>query len=393
MALALQSKRMNETKTLFGGFPGARFIGKEEQEEILSVLDAQSPYRFYGLNLLKKAEKLEALSRSLFQRSYALAVSSGTAALHTALFSLGVNKGDEVILPAYAWSADLMAILALGAIPVIASIDETLGLDSSSLASCISRKTKVIIAVHMRGYPCNLERIVNFCKAQRIFVLEDGAQCLDGKIDGKPVGSMGDVSILSFQYHKFATSGEGGMLLTNDPKLYERACRFHDLGMFRKAGDPDPEGSMAIQSLGLNYRISELQAAFLLAQLERMSVVRKSLTRTRERARKVLEPFCREFGLKERLLSPRAEPNGAFLCLTAPNKRKMDEAWNELREKDVTVGRCSQQDPHHFMVWKKFMDHSGLEYRCVATNRSVKFLERNLFFELNPLPASKGERK
>jgi len=377
---------MREIKTLFGGFPGARFIDKEERRQVLSVLNAKSPYRFYGLNLLKKTEQLERLCRKLFQRKYALAASSGTAALHIALFSLGVTKDDEVILPAYAWSADLMAILALGAIPVIAPIDDNLNLDVSSLASCITKKTKAVIAVHMRGYPCDLKKIINLCKARRISVIEDVAQCLGGRINGNPVGSMGQVSILSFQYHKFVTSGEGGMVLTNDPKLYEKARRFHDLGMFRKAEKPDPEGIETIGSFGLNYRLTELQAAFLLAQLRKLATIRKSLMKTRERVKKTLEVFYTKCELKERLLPLGAEFNGAFLCLIAQNKRKANGAWHQLRHKGIPIGRCSRLDAHHFTVWTKFMERNGFKYRCLARKRSLGFLERSFFLELNSLP-------
>ncbi len=379
------------TANLFGGFPGARFIGPEERKEVLEVLAAQSPYRFYGLKLPKKTQTLEGFCRNLFQRKYALAVSSGTAALHVALFSLEVGRGDEVILPAYGWSANLMAILALGAVPVIAPVDESWGLEAVSLASCVTKRTKAILAVHMRGYPCNLKAILQFSRAQGIRVLEDGAQCLGGKIGDQAVGSMGDVSILSFQSHKLVTSGEGGMFLTDDRQVYERACRFHDLGMLRRAGDLDPTGPRAIQSLGLNYRLSELQSALLLAQLKKIPLVLRALRKIGRRAKGTLQPLLRKFSLEERRRISDTQPNGAFLCLMAQTKRGADQAWRGLRKQGMPVRKCLERDPHHFRTWRDFMDSSGFHYRCSKPERLEKFLERGLFLELNPIPNKRYE--
>ena len=167
-------------KNLFGGFPGGRFIGSEELAAVAAVLRSRTPYRFYGLSEPKQVASLEDTCCEQFERKHALAVTSGTAALQAALFAVGVSEGDEVILPAYAWGSDLMAVVDRGGVPVIAPLDDTLGLDPEALEECMSERTRAILALHMRGAPCALTRIIELARARGIRVIEDGAQCLGG---------------------------------------------------------------------------------------------------------------------------------------------------------------------------------------------------------------------
>jgi 8-amino-3,8-dideoxy-alpha-D-manno-octulosonate transaminase len=370
----------------FGGFPGARFIGAEEREALSEVVAARSPYRFYGIELLGKAEALEGFCRGAFKRRHALALSSGTAALHAALHAVGVGAGDEVVLPAYAWSSDLMAVLALGGVPVIAPLDETLGLDPASLRSCLTDRTKAVIAVHMRGYPCDLGGISAAVRGKGVRVIEDGAQCLGGAVDGKEVGTGGDVAVLSFQYNKLVTSGEGGMLLTDDPGFHERAYRFHDLGMLRKGGEADPEGETAIGSLGLNYRVSELQAAFLLPQLKRKDQILAALGKVHDRVMEALTASCAESGLEERLLPHGGQSNRAFFCLRADSADGARLARETLCRQGAPFQSCARLDGHHFQVWRHYLKRERRPSRIVEGDRSEELLRRHLFVELNPLP-------
>ncbi|MDH4027994.1 MAG: aminotransferase class V-fold PLP-dependent enzyme [Nitrospirota bacterium] len=372
-------------KDLYGGFPGARFIGAEELESTKEVIAARSPYRFYGLNLLKQAEILESLCCDIFKRKHTLAVTSGTAALHCALFALGISEGDEVILPAYAWGADLMTILALGAVPVIAPLDDTLGIDVSALDECISERTKAIIAVHMRGCPCDIQGILDIARPKGIKVIEDGAQCVGGKVNDLPIGSIGDISVLSFQYHKLVTSGEGGAVMMNDKTLYEKAHRFHDLGMFRHAGEADPAGPDSMASFGLNYRISELQSAFLIPQLKKMPGILLGLKSSYRIALEELSGICDEYHLHERNIPDNTKRNHAFLCLTAETGEDAGSAFNKLRELGIPVHACSRMDGHHFEIWKGFMEKENRPFRVVQGEKSSGVLDRSLFIEINSL--------
>lgn len=376
---------MKMNSDLFGGFPGARLIGDEELAEVAEVVRARSPYRFYGTDLRRKVETLEHALGKYATRDHVLCVSSGTAALHVALIALGIGRGDEVIIPAYGWSSDLMAILAVGAIPVIAPIDEMIGIDPTRLTECFTSRTRAVIAVHMRGYPCDLRAVQKTANEQNIMVLEDGAQCIGGTIENKPVGAFSEVSIFSFQYNKLITGGEGGALLCNDPGVAERAQAFHDLGMIRKADCADPEGPSAIVGFGLNYRMSELSAAMVLAQLEKVKNIIERISRIREQALDELSMMFEEYELVERPCVSGTAPNYAFLCLQAPDVVRCRQAVNTLNSLGVPAQHCGRRDPHHFDTWKVFMERDGHEYRCPAGAESRDTLDRSLFLELTPL--------
>jgi len=368
---------------IFGSFPGGRFIGPEEKKEILSILDARSPYRFYGIAAQKTASRLEELCVETFQRNFALGLSSGTAALHTALFALGVRPGDEVVFPSYAWSADLMAVLALGAVPVMAALDETWGLDPQKLEACLSSRTKAVMAVHMRGGLCRIPKIQEMCSRHKVFLIEDGSQCLGGTFSGKKVGTFGDVSVFSFQYHKLITSGEGGLLLADDNAVYERACRFHDLGMRRRVGEADPVGPDAIESFGLNYRMSEIQAAMLIAQTQKVPRILKGLKQSYEKGMERLHPIMKKFGLRVRPEPEGAQRNHAFLCLTGETTEAAEKAHAYLQEKGIPIQKADRLDPHHFRTWEAFLKREGRPYRTVDPETSLEILSRALFIEVN----------
>ena len=369
---------------LFGGYPGARMIGEEEIAAVSDVVRARSPYRFYGMEPKRRAEALEAALACFTGRRRTLAVSSGTAALHVALHAVGVRAGDEVVIPAYGWSANIMAVLAVGGQPVIAPIDETLGLDPERLDECFSDKTRAVIGVHMRGYPCDLTGVIAAAESRGIRVIEDGAQCIGGTISGAPVGAKGDISIFSFQYNKLITGGEGGAVMAEDENLITRARRFHDLGMLREVGAPDPEGDNCIDGFGLNYRLGEMPAAMTLVQLSKVGEILSNLAAVRERALDALAEVIAEFGLSERPAAPETAPNNAFLCLQAADGETAAAAVERLRELRLPVHHSGRVDPHHFQTWTAFLERDRASYRCVAGAESVTALNRNLFLELNP---------
>ena len=370
-------------KNFFGGFPGGRFIGKEELESVSGVLQSRTPYRFYGLSDPTQVSALENTCCEVFQRKYSLAVTSGTAALQAALFAVGVSEGDEVIVPAYGWGSDLMAILDRGAVPVIAPLDDTWGLDTGALEGCISDRTRAILAIHMRGSPCQLSRVCEIAQTRGIRVIEDGAQCMGGLVGGRPVGSTGDVSILSFQYHKLVTAGEGGVVLTDNSDFYERAYRFHDLGMFRRSGDPDPEGLESLMTFGLNLRMGEMHAAVLLAQFKKIPHILARLKQVYGLGLDAVDSVCKKFSLCERRLIDRTERNHAFLCFTAENRQSANQATQALVEQDVPVQQCGRIDAHHFRAWEAFLKRDRRPYRLIATDQDSDLLERSLFVEIN----------
>jgi 8-amino-3,8-dideoxy-alpha-D-manno-octulosonate transaminase len=265
-------------------------------------------------------------------------------------------------------------------VPVIAPVDETLGLDPSRLGGIVSDKTKAIVAIHMRGFPCKIDEIVAFGKERGIPVLEDAAQALGTRAAGSIAGSNGDASIFSFQYHKLLTSGEGGMFFTNDDALYDRARTFSDNGLRRVAGAPDPEGVDCIADFGMNYRLSEVQAAILLAQFHKLDGLLASLRQNFEAAHEQFADVVEKFGLEPRQCPPGGVPNYAFVCYRAPNAEAAAGAKAAVKSRVAYVELGSDVNPHHYKTWVHVMDQKGYAYRLEDAEHGDANLERNLAF-------------
>lgn len=195
---------------------------------------------------------------------YATSVANGTVALHLALTSLGIGRGDEVIIPTLTFIAVANAVVYTGATPVL--VDSELNswcLDPKKAEEKISKRTKAIIAVHLYGHPANMGTIMDLAKKYHLFVIEDAAEAHGAECDGRKVGSIGDIGCFSFYGNKIITTGEGGMLTTNNLSLYEKAMLLKNHGMSRTDRYFHPE-------IGFNYRLTNVQAALGLAQLEKI---------------------------------------------------------------------------------------------------------------------------
>lgn len=194
---------------------------------------------------------------------YATGISNGTTALHLALETLGVGNGDEVIVPTFTYIASVSAILYTGAIPVFAdSLATTWQIDPEDIKRKITPKTKAIMPVHLYGHPCEMEKICEIAKENKLFIVEDCAEAFGSKYKNKYVGTFGDISTFSFYGNKTITTGEGGMLITNDFDLYEKAYHLKMHGVSK-----DIEYWHDV--IGYNYRMTNICAAIGLAQLEK----------------------------------------------------------------------------------------------------------------------------
>lgn len=222
--------------------------------------------------------RLEAEFKKLFGIDYAIGHVNGTQTMHTALAALGVSRGDEVIVPPLTMSSTSLAVLQNGSIPVFADVDKgSFNIDPKSISEKITTKTKAIITVALYGLSPDYDRIVEICKQNNIFLIEDNAECFLGLYRGKLVGTFGDFASFSFQASKHITCGEGGMLITNNEEFANKARKFSSLGYagvsatqgkITRNDIQDPKYSRHI-SLGFNYRLSEVNAAVALGQLER----------------------------------------------------------------------------------------------------------------------------
>jgi perosamine synthetase len=198
---------------------------------------------------------------------FALATSNGTTALHLALVSLNIGPGDEVIVPDFTFAASINAVLYTGATPVLVDINkDDWTLDIEATKKAITSRTKAIMPVHIYGSPCDMDAILDLAKKHSIFIVEDCAEALGSSYKGKPVGTFGDVAAFSFFGNKTITTGEGGMLLFKDKKTYEYAAVLRDHGMSK-------ERRYWHEHLGFNYRMTNMQAAIGVAQMERLDQI------------------------------------------------------------------------------------------------------------------------
>ncbi len=211
---------------------------------------------------------------SLFEESFAkycgvkhgIAVCNGTVALHLSLVTLGINEGDEVIIPNFTMIASAFAVCYTGATPVFVDAEkETWNIDSSKIEEKITKRTKAIMPVHIYGHPCDMTPILNIAKKYHLKVIEDAAEVHGATYKGQKCGSIGDIAAFSFFSNKIATTGEGGMVVTNDDALAEK-CRYFKNLCFPLTG----QRTYTHDDIGFNYRMSNLHAAVGFAQVERI---------------------------------------------------------------------------------------------------------------------------
>ncbi|MBI2474301.1 MAG: UDP-4-amino-4,6-dideoxy-N-acetyl-beta-L-altrosamine transaminase [Candidatus Taylorbacteria bacterium] len=197
---------------------------------------------------------------------YAVAVSSGTAALHLAYLAIGLKKGDEVITTPNTFVATTNMLLAVGAKPVFCDIRlDTYNLDEDQITNHLTSKTRAIVPVHFAGTPCNMRKVMAIAKKHNIFVVEDACHALGASYGGRAIGSIGDITVFSFHPVKSITTGEGGALVTNSKKFAERAKALRSHGVIKNL-----QGFNVMTDFGFNYRLTDISCALGISQLKRM---------------------------------------------------------------------------------------------------------------------------
>lgn len=229
-------------------------------------------------------KRLENEFAKKFGVNFAVSVNSGNSALHCALFACGVKEGDEVIVPPLTFASPMFATLYLGAVPIFADVDpKTFNIDPKDIEKKITEKTKAIIAVSLYGLPVDIDPIMEIARKYNIKVIEDNAECVFGKYQNRISGTVGDMSIFSFERSKHLTCGTGGMIVTNNEELAEKARKFSILGYSTLSARQDsfkvdldkvqhPSFKRHIM-MGFNYRLPEVTAAVALAQVKKIDML------------------------------------------------------------------------------------------------------------------------
>ncbi len=309
--------------------PGFEIFGEKEKKEVNDVLDTGVLFR-YGFDEARNGEwKAKTFEKELCNRlnvGYAHLCSSGTAALITALVSCGIGAGDEVIVPPFTFIATIEAVLATGAVPVFAEIDETLCLDPNLLGKALTPKTKAVVPVHMCGSMAQINKIEDFCKRSGLILVEDACQSLGATFYGKAIGSFGSMGVFSFDPVKTVTCGEGGAVITNDKSLYLTADAYADHGHDHIGNDRGLENSLF---LGTNFRISELNAAVGVAQLRKLSQILNIQRKNKDAIKSALSIFG---DISFRKIPDEKGDSATFLSFFMPDEkstRKLTESFKK----------------------------------------------------------------
>lgn len=379
--------------------PGFELFGETERKHVNDVLETGILMR-YGFDgprkgIWKTKELEEAISNRLGAK-YTHVVSSGTAALVTALSALGVGAGDEVIMPTFTFVASFEAVLAVGAVPVLVDVDETLTLDPAAVRKAITAKTKCVMPVHMCGSMADLDALQDICKEHKLLLLEDACQSTGASYRGKYLGTIGDAGTFSFDFVKTITCGEGGAVVTNSQDIYTKCDGFSDHGHDHKGVD---RGADLHPFLGYNYRISELHAAVGLAQIQRLdeflailhrnhAIIKDALAEVPEISfRRIPDPAGDSCTHVSWFLPTESLTRAAVAIMKEENTMAgsfywFDNNWHYIRKWDhlKTASALSHLHPdlkaavlHH--ANKDFSASDAVISRCVSTSISMAWTE------------------
>ena len=276
---------MSEKLAIHGGISslphrveyGRQYIDEKDIDAVVNVL--KSDFLTCGPEIERAEQKLCEITDA----EHAVLISNGTAALHAACFAAGIQEGDEVITTPITFAASANCAVYCGATPVFADIDpETFNIDPKEIEKKITEKTKAVVAVDYTGQAVELDVIKEICERHNLVLIEDAAHSIGTNYKGKPVGSIADITTFSFHPVKTVTSGEGGAVLTNKEEYYKRTVLFRAHGITRNPEwmENQPEGGWYYEqvSFGMNYRMTDIQAALLSSQLDKLSNFKKRRT-------------------------------------------------------------------------------------------------------------------
>ena len=364
--LAIHGGPKAKTTPNYPMYPGGLEIGEEEKKEVMEVLDNKYLFRYYGpSNMPSKVRAFENAFKEKMGSPYALATSSCTGALISALVACGVGPGDEVLVTGYTFFASCASIVAAKASPVIVEVDETLTMDPADLEKKITPATKAIVAVHMRGVPCNMDAIMAIAEKYNLKVIEDCAQAVGATYKGKYVGTFGDRGCFSFQYHKTITAGEGGMVLCKDARIYDRACSYHDTAACWR---PDRFAEQRFEGelfCGSNFRMSELAGAVMCAQLRKLDGLNALM---RDHQKRIINQIKDTKGIKVRPCNDPEGDTGICLMFYLDSSEKVGPFCEALQAEGVNaagVFNSGIPDWHIYAHWKHVIQKKASnEIRC-----------------------------
>ncbi len=379
------------------GVSGPSTIGAEEVAAVSAVLEKQTLFRYRPNS---QSNQFEDEVANFLGVKHALIVNSGTSALICAMKAVGIGPGDEVIIPGYTYMATPCAVVAAGAVPVMAEIDDSLGLDPADVERRITPHTKAIVPVHMRGVPNRLDAILEVARKHGLKVIEDCCQCVGGRYKGKSVGAYSDAAAWSLNFYKTISAGEGGVVFTDDTELFERAGYASDPGLPLWQGQDDREIEWDSESFpGAGYRPSELIAAVSRVQLGKIEDI---LGHQRAMKKAFMDELDEPRSYRFQHVDDPDGDTGVSAGVIVSDQALAKGYAHALKAEGVTVDAIFNEgipDRHIYTAWESIMEkrshhpsgypwndpayEGGVEYSRDMCPRTLDFLGRTLLFNFH----------
>lgn len=374
--------------------PGYEFFDEAEKKEVMEVMETGILMR-YGFDAQRKGvNKTVELEKALAQKlgcRHAQLTPSGTTAVSTALAVAGVGAGDEVIMPTFTFVASFESILALGAIPILVDIDDTLTLDPAAVEKAITPRTKAVMPVHMCGAQAHIEELTDICRHHNLLLIEDACQAMGATYKGKALGTFGKLGCFSYDFAKVITMGEGGAVVTDDDDLAVKIDGYVDHGHDHIGNDRGAENH---PFLGVNYRVNELASAIGLAQLRKLDAI---VARQQQMKKYIKDALQAEFPrLKFRRILDESGDIATFLSFSFESLEQTEKAAEALKANGVGgIFHYYNNNWHYIRRWYHLKERATLyrlpqevldnmpDYATKQFPQSDDIISRNISMAIN----------
>lgn len=369
-------------------------IGKEEIDAVARAINSKDFFKCNGSG--QEVFNFDTEFKNYLGSEHCVLMSSGFGALTSALIGLGIGPGDEVIVPAYTYIATALAVTAVGAIPVIVEADETLTIDAKDVEKKITKATKAVMPVHIQGFPCNMDALVALAKKYNIAIVEDACQADGGTYKGRFLGTIGDAGAFSFNYYKVITAGEGGALITNKKKIFERGLIYHDASAVAFFGNQLDGNSEPVFG-GTEFRVSDITGAIMREQLKKLPAIIKDLGYNRKAlAASLADGAC--------VIASHDEDGGCptTLALRFDSAEKTNEFAAKCGENGLAIVIPINTGKHIYTNWTQIMEKRGalhpamdpfrmkeneglqMDYTMDMCPKTLDYLARSAYIAIDP---------
>ncbi len=368
-------------------------IGQEEIDAVARAINSKDFFKCNGSG--QEVFNFENELKEYMGVEHCVLMSSGFGALTSALIGLGIGPGDEVIVPAYTYIATALAVTAVGAIPVIVEADEALTIDVKEVEKKITKATKAVMPVHIQGFACDMDALCEVAEKYGIAIVEDACQADGGTYKGRFLGTIGDAGAFSFNYYKVITAGEGGALVTNNKKIFERGLIYHDASAVAFFGNQLDGNSEPVFG-GTEFRVSDITGAIMREQLKKLPSIIEDLGKNRKALQVALAegatviPSHDEKGCPTTLalrfdsaektneFAEKCGKNGLAIVIPINTGKHIYTNWTQIMEKRGAL--------HPAMDPFKMKENEGLQmdYTMDMCPKTLDYLARTAYISIDP---------